>query len=105
MGTCSYVVIMARASSVIDIDRLRNSATCDRHIRLDDAIYSHSARHDHTDHYAIDHPEVRAVVLAFDSPGGTVVDTESVYMELARPDHEACCHGCQRHTRGAYYLP
>jgi protease-4 len=34
--------------------------------------------------YAINHPEIRAVVLAFDSPGGTVVDTEAVYMELAR---------------------
>jgi protease-4 len=34
--------------------------------------------------YAIEHPEVRAVVLVFDSPGGTVVDTEAVYLELAR---------------------
>ncbi len=54
-------------------------------IRLDDAIYSYTARDMITQiNYAIDHPEVRAVVLAFDSPGGTVVDTESVYMELAR---------------------
>jgi protease-4 len=54
-------------------------------IRLDDAIYSSTARDMVTQiNYAIDHPEIRAVVLAFDSPGGTVVDTEAVYMELAR---------------------
>jgi len=54
-------------------------------IRLDDAIYARTARDMITQiNYAIDHPEIRAVVLAFDSPGGTVVDTESVYMELAR---------------------
>ncbi len=54
-------------------------------IRLEDAIYSYSA----TDlinqiNFAIDHPEVRAVVLALNSPGGTVVDTEAIYMELTR---------------------
>jgi protease-4 len=54
-------------------------------IRLDDAIYANTARDMIAQiNYAIDHPEIRAVVLAFDSPGGTVVDTESVYMELAR---------------------
>jgi protease-4 len=54
-------------------------------IRLDDAIYSFTARDMIAQiNYAIEHPEVRAVVLAFDSPGGTVVDTEAVYMELAR---------------------
>jgi protease-4 len=54
-------------------------------IRLDDAIYSYTARDMITQiNYAIDHPEIRAVVLAFDSPGGTVVDTEAVYMELTR---------------------
>ncbi len=54
-------------------------------IRLNDAIYANTARDMVTQiNYAIDHPEVRAVVLALDSPGGTVVDTESVYMELAR---------------------
>src|SRR5687768_10350460 len=54
-------------------------------IRLDDAIYAYSARDMITQiNYAIDHPEIRAVVLALDSPGGTVVDTEAVYMELAR---------------------
>jgi protease IV len=54
-------------------------------IRLDDAIYAQSgqdliAQID----YAIEHPEIRAVVLAINSPGGTVVDTEAVYMQLQR---------------------
>jgi protease-4 len=54
-------------------------------IRLEDAIYSYSAQDMITQiQYASEHPEVRAVVLAFDSPGGTVVDTEAVYMELAK---------------------
>lgn len=35
-------------------------------------------------HYARQHDEIRAVVIVMDSPGGTVVDTESVYLELAR---------------------
>ncbi len=34
--------------------------------------------------YAREHWEVRSVVLVMNSPGGTAVDTESVYMELAR---------------------
>lgn len=54
-------------------------------IRLEDAIYSPSAYDIITQmDYAMNHPEVRAVVLAMNSPGGTVVDTESIYMELAR---------------------
>ena len=54
-------------------------------IRLDDAIYPNTARDMIAQiNYAIDHPEIRGVVLAFDSPGGTVVDTEAVYMELSR---------------------
>lgn len=54
-------------------------------IRLEDAIYSYSAQSMIKQiQYAIDHPEVRAVVLVFESPGGTVVDTEAVYMELMR---------------------
>jgi len=54
-------------------------------IRLDDAIYPYTARDMIQQiHYAMENPEVRAVVLAFDSPGGTVVDTEDVYMELTR---------------------
>lgn len=54
-------------------------------IRLEDAIYAYSAQNMIKQiQYAIDHPEIRAVVLVFDSPGGTVVDTEAVYMELTR---------------------
>jgi protease-4 len=34
--------------------------------------------------YARDHSEVRAVVLILDSPGGTVADTEAVYLEILR---------------------
>ncbi len=54
-------------------------------IRLDDAIYASTAKDliSQID-YARDNPDVRAVVLILDSPGGTVVDTEAVYMELAR---------------------
>ncbi len=54
-------------------------------IRLNYAIYSYTAQDMIAQiNYAIDHPEVRAVVLALDSPGGTVADTEAVYMELSR---------------------
>ena len=54
-------------------------------IQLSDAIYSTTA----TDmiiqiDYARQDPNVHAVVLILNSPGGTVVDTEAVYMELAR---------------------
>ncbi len=54
-------------------------------IRLNDAIYAGTASNLITQiDYARDHPEIRAVVLILDSPGGTVVDTEAVYMELSR---------------------
>jgi protease IV len=54
-------------------------------IRLNDAIYAATAKDLITQiTYARDNPDVRAVVLILDSPGGTVVDTEAVYMELAR---------------------
>jgi len=54
-------------------------------ISLSDAIYSYSAQAviKQID-YARKHPEVRAVVLVLDSPGGTVVHTESVYLELLK---------------------
>lgn len=76
-------------------------------IRLDDAIYAQSARDMIAQiNYAIEHPEVRAVVLAFDSPGGTVVDTESVYMELTRLREKkpvvTVINGMS--ASGAYYL-
>ncbi|NJN79145.1 MAG: hypothetical protein HC797_00970, partial [Anaerolineales bacterium] len=54
-------------------------------IRLEDAIYSYSAQNMIKQiQYAVDHPEVRAVVLVFDTPGGTVVDTEAIYYELTK---------------------
>lgn len=54
-------------------------------IRLEDAIYTYSAQNTIKQiQYAIDHSEIRAVVLVIDSPGGSVVDTESIYMELTR---------------------
>lgn len=34
--------------------------------------------------YARSHPEVKAVVLIIDSPGGTINDTELIYMELLK---------------------
>jgi protease-4 len=34
--------------------------------------------------YARQHPEIRAVVLVMNSPGGTVADTETVYLEILR---------------------
>jgi len=56
--------------------------------------------------YAIENPEVRAVVLAFDSPGGTVVDTEAVYFELsqlrAKKPVVVAVNGMA--ASGAYYL-
>ncbi len=54
-------------------------------IRLDDSIYSQSAQDMIAQiQYARDHTQIRAVVLVLNSPGGTVTDTESVYLELAR---------------------
>jgi len=54
-------------------------------IYLRDAIYAESAG-DVTAQfrYAYDQPGIRAVVLVLDSPGGTVADTESLYLELMR---------------------
>jgi protease-4 len=54
-------------------------------IYLDDVIYSETARSIIAQiAYARLRPEVRAIVLVVDSPGGTVIDTESVYQELER---------------------
>lgn len=76
-------------------------------IRLDSAIYSYTAQDLIAQiDYAIEHPEMRAVVLVLDSPGGTVVDTEAVYMELARLRAKkpvvAAVNGMA--ASGAYYL-
>jgi protease-4 len=54
-------------------------------IYLKDAIYDQSAQDMLTQIiYAREHSEIKAVVLVVNSPGGTVVDTESVYLELER---------------------
>jgi protease-4 len=54
-------------------------------ITLNDAIYDYSAQYlIEQIVYAEQSPEVMAVVLVMNSPGGTVVDTEAVYLELAR---------------------
>lgn len=54
-------------------------------ITLNDAIYWYTAQDLIAQiRYARDDPRVRAVVLVLDSPGGTVTDTEAVYLELAR---------------------
>lgn len=76
-------------------------------IRLNDAIYSYSAGDLLAQiKYARTHPEVKAVVLVLNSPGGTVVDTEAVYMELERLRAEkpviASVNGMA--ASGAYYL-
>ncbi len=76
-------------------------------IRLEDAIYAGTAQNmiKQID-YAIENPDIRAVVLAFDSPGGTVVDTEAVYMELTRLREKkpvvTAVNGMA--ASGAYYL-
>ena len=52
-------------------------------IVLDDSIYSISAQEMITQlRYARDNPQIRAVVLKMNTPGGTVSDTESVYREI-----------------------
>jgi len=76
-------------------------------IRLNDAIYNYTAKDMIAQiDYAIENPEVRAVVLAFESPGGTVVDTEAVYFELTRLREKkpvvTAVNGMA--ASGAYYL-
>ncbi len=54
-------------------------------IQLNDAIYHQSAQELIKQIiFAGQTPEIRSVVLVLNSPGGTVSDTESVYMELAK---------------------
>lgn len=54
-------------------------------IRLEDAIYGYTAQSMIKQiQYATENPEIKAVVLVFESPGGTVVDTEAVYFELTK---------------------
>ncbi len=76
-------------------------------IVLSDAIFFPTAEDLITQiEYAYEAPEVRAVVLVLDSPGGTVTDTEAVYLELARLRTRkpvvTMVHGLA--ASGAYYL-
>ncbi|MFQ5943280.1 MAG: S49 family peptidase [Anaerolineales bacterium] len=56
--------------------------------------------------YAREQPDIRAVVLVLDSPGGTVIDTEAVYLELAKLREQkpvvTMAQGVA--ASGAYYL-
>ncbi len=56
--------------------------------------------------YARERPEIRAVVLVIDSPGGTVIDTEAIYLELAKLREQkpvvTMAQGVA--ASGAYYL-
>jgi protease IV len=56
--------------------------------------------------YARTHPEVRAVVLILDSPGGTVADTEAVYFEILklRKSKPVVASINSMAASGAYYL-
>ncbi|MFQ5923476.1 MAG: S49 family peptidase [Anaerolineales bacterium] len=56
--------------------------------------------------YAQEQPEIRAVVLVIDSPGGTVIDTEAVYLELAklREQKPVVTMAQGMAASGAYYL-
>ncbi len=76
-------------------------------ISLNTAIDAYSARNLNTQiEYARNHPEIRAVVLSLDSPGGTVVDTEAVYLELLklRKDKPVVVSINSLAASGAYYL-
>lgn len=76
-------------------------------IYLSDAIAADTARSLVTQiDYARAHPEVRAVVLVLDSPGGTVADTESVYLELLklRQTKPVVASINSMAASGAYYL-
>ena len=54
-------------------------------IHFNDEIYGNSANELITQfRYAFEHTQIRAVVIIIDSPGGTVTDTEAIYMELIR---------------------
>jgi protease IV len=76
-------------------------------IRLNDAIYAQTAQDLNTQiAYVSRHPEIKAVVLVLDSPGGTVAGTESVYMELAslRQTRPVISVIESMAASGAYYL-
>lgn len=76
-------------------------------IYLNQEINSYSAQEVITQiTYARDHAEIKAVVLVLNSPGGTVTDTESVYLELARlrQDKPVITVVEGMAASGAYYL-
>lgn len=76
-------------------------------IRLNDAIHSFTARELITQiAVAKEDPNVRAVVLVLDSPGGTVVDSEAVYLELAdfRKEKPIITLASGMAASGAYYI-
>jgi protease-4 len=56
--------------------------------------------------YARTHPEVSAIVLILDSPGGTVADTEAVYLEILklRKNKPVVASINSMAASGAYYL-
>jgi protease IV len=76
-------------------------------IHLSDAIYASTAGDllKQID-YARSHAEISAVVLVLDSPGGTVADTESVYLELLklRKTKPVVVSINSMAASGAYYL-
>lgn len=76
-------------------------------IYLSDAIYNYTARDLNAQlKYASESPNVRAVVLVLDSPGGTVADTEAVYLELlkVRQSKPVVVSINTMAASGAYYL-
>lgn len=76
-------------------------------IYLSTSIDAYSAKDLNTQiDYARTHPEIRAVVLILDSPGGTVVDTEAIYLELLRlrKDKPVVTSINSMAASGAYYL-
>ncbi len=76
-------------------------------IYLNESINSYSAKDLIAQiDYARSHPEIRAVVLVIDSPGGTVADTEAVYLELLklRQARPVVVSINSMAASGAYYL-
>lgn len=76
-------------------------------IRLYDSIYSQSAEEMNNQiEYARQEPGIRAVVLVLDSPGGTVADTEAVYLGLSdlRREKPVVASVGSMAASGAYYL-
>ena len=76
-------------------------------IHLRDAIHAFSSAEMIAQiRYAREQPEIRAVVLVIDSPGGTVIDTEAIYLELAKLREQkpvvTMAQGVA--ASGAYYL-